>query len=150
MLVPPSPSSVAAPPSPRLTTPRGLEQDASSTAQQPSFRMRSAGGVTLAQTQASPAAETPAETRHESHGGGKNIQEIVAGAEQQMEEQLRSMRSVLVQSLSALTHESKASEGALRNENRRLQQALAQARAREAEYEDKLKQASQLITGLAA
>ena len=60
------------------------------------------------------------------------------------------MRSVLVQSLSALTHESKASEGALRNENRRLQQALAQARAREAEYEDKLKQASQLITGLAA
>ena len=73
----------------------------------------------------------------------------VALAEQRMDAQLGGVRALLMDSIAVVQREHEAAVAALRSENRRLEQALAQSRAREVEYEDKLGRAVGAISGLA-
>ena len=82
-------------------------------------------------------------------GGGGGMASAVALAEQRMDAQLGGVRALLMDSIAVVQREHEAAVAALRSENRRLEQALAQSRAREVEYEDKLGRAVGAISGLA-
>ena len=68
---------------------------------------------------------------------------------QRLEVQLSAVRAVLADSMASLQQEHEAATAQLRADNRKLQHARGQARAREAELEERLTQAQQVFSGLA-
>jgi peptidoglycan hydrolase CwlO-like protein len=62
---------------------------------------------------------------------------------------LSQVRAVLSETIASLQHEHEAATAQLKSENRRLQQALAQVKAREGELEAKLLGISKQMSGLA-
>ena len=143
------PVSVMPPPPPMVDTPRGLEADtprgldegyavteSGAPTKTGEFRLRSLGGFTA----------PPAYTMARSGRGG--IQSVSAAAEERMDAQLAAVRAVLSDSMASLQREHEEMTSQLKSDNRKLQHALAVARSREADLEERLKRASQVMSGL--
>lgn len=132
-VAPPPPLSI--PPS----TPRGLEEgyalsEVGDSQRTGEFRLRSR------------TSPPPAYAMARSGRGG--IQNVTAAAEERMESQLAAVRAVLSDAMAGLQQEHEGTTSQLKSDNRKLQHALAVARAREADLEEKLKRAQAVMSGL--
>ena len=81
--------------------------------------------------------------------GNAKAYAAVAMAEGRLEAQLQGVRSVLLDAVGEVQREHEQAVQGLRNDNKRLHAALAQAHAREAEYEEKLARAMGAMSSLA-
>ena len=83
-----------------------------------------------------------------ARSGRGGIQSVSAAAEERMDAQLAAVRAVLSDSMASLQREHEEMTSQLKSDNRKLQHALAVARSREADLEERLKRASQVMSGL--
>ena len=83
-----------------------------------------------------------------ARGARDGAPSVAAAAEERMDGHLAAVRGVLSDALNSVKKEHDSATAQLRSDNRKLQHALAVARAREAELEGKLQTAQQLMSGL--
>ena len=134
-------SSAAAAPS--SDTPRGLVAMESDEVPTGDFRLRS-----RSPTRAAASAHLAVQS-YTTAPGGAGLSSVVATAEERLEAQLAGVKALLVDSVAAVQREHEGAVAHLRSDNRRLHAALAQARSKEAEYEEKLASAVGAMSGLA-